>query len=109
MVTKINLPLTATIIALAIVGWSFLNSDLQNVLAANAIVGTPPSSFCTDTDNLNVNYIGNCTDVTGTYTDVCHPNGGVSEWYCAPNNLCSTRRIRCGYKETCVEGRCVAL
>ena len=113
MATKINLPLAIAALAIAIVGYSFLSSDSisANAIAdANAVYGTPSSAFCNDDDDINVKFQGNCTDDTRTFVEICNAyySGSVNEYYCAPNNRCQSRRIRCGYKETCVEGACVA-
>ena len=112
MATQINLPVAVAVLALAIVGYSFFSGFQSYAVAdANAVYGTPASSFCNDDDDINTKFQGNCTDDTGTLVEICSPSysGSVNEYYCAPNNKCQSRRIRCGYKETCVEGACVAI
>ncbi len=112
MATQINLPFAVAVLALAIVGYSFFSSSVQSyaIADANAVYGTPASSFCDDADGINTKFQANCTDARGTFVEICNAanSGAVNEYYCAPNNLCQSRKIRCGYRETCVDGACVA-
>ncbi len=108
MATRFNLTFAIAVLALVVVAYSFLNFNSGSGIAANAVYATPASPFCLDDDDISVKAQGNCTDNRGTFVESCLPSGKVMEYYCAPNNLCQNRAIGCGYKETCVDGACVA-
>ena len=114
MATKNNVQLLIAVVALAIVGLSFAGV-LQGYAASDVLTATHPSSMCKDSDGgMNMKMSGMCIDSRNTeYTDKCIPGlkGGqsraVTEYYCAPNNLCSPLPRQCAGNEVCADGACV--
>ncbi len=114
MATKINIPLTVAVLALAIVGLSFAGV-LQGYAASDVLTATHPSAFCKESDGgIKTQTFGTCTDSRNTkYSDKCIPglkgaqSRAVTEYYCAPNNLCSQLPRQCAGNEMCVAGACV--
>lgn len=63
------------------------------------------SLYCIDSDGLNWNVQGTATNITGNYTDECHPSipNLLWEYYCSRNDLLKTS-YDCPY--ICENGKC---
>ena len=104
MATNVNWKLAIAVLALAVVGYSFIGGS-----PTGAQVVTTANAWCKDTDMQNNMVAGNCEDSSGIKaSDSCVDFNTVNEAFCSKSNICTKKYMNCRYGETCVSGACVA-